>query len=170
MTNYARIYITELNYIRASPLPPQQSKKCDWVVKCLVTTAILVKLQVMPKGPINHLNGDQIVLKSTTPAVSAPMADVGAQKKSAVNLKKKKKDSIPSRRPSFIWKLSVQNYHPIKSTLLCKRETFRYSLHRIAGKGDTFKADHSFPQFLSKNFPVRAVCQIVELEVVFDTC
>lgn len=122
-------------------------------------------------GPINHPNGDQIVLRSTTPAVSGPMAVVGAQKKSAVNLKQKKKNySIPSRRPSFIWKLSVQNYHPIKSPLLCKRETSRHSLRCIVEDRYTFKGGHSFPQFPSKNVPVRAVCKIVELEVVFDTC
>lgn len=52
-------------------------------------------------GPINHPNGDQIVLKSTTPAVSGPMAVVGAQKKSAVNLKKKKKKRFyPMRKAS----------------------------------------------------------------------
>lgn len=42
-------------------------------------------------GPINHANGDQVVLKSATPAVSGPVAVVGAQEKSAVNLKKKNK-------------------------------------------------------------------------------
>lgn len=106
-------------------------------------------------GPINHPNGDQIVLKSTTPAVSGPMAVVGAQKKSAVNLKKKKK--ILSHAEGFIWKLSVQNDHPIKSTLLCKREISRYSLHCIAGNRYAFKADHSFPQFIGKFVSVGAV-------------
>lgn len=60
--------------------------------------------------PINHLNGDQIVLKSTTPAVSGPMAVVGALKKSAVNLyiKKKKKRFYPIQKA----KLHLEAFGP----------------------------------------------------------